>query len=186
MEDPDVPGTRYHTVIFVETNADESGFIHHVTGDLVGGMEYERKSSRRPEDSQTFYQKELLGSVLAAAYPESVDGVCRNQRPPPPQKAFNRTTKRTEPVKPDGSFYTKHEARPRLVKCTEWTENQAIPALRQAQVLETSASTSSTARGSATASAGSSRQGSRGSEWIWFPQHRRYGRQLADGNWVWS
>src|SRR2546423_2374237 len=43
IPDPEMPGPRYHTVIFVATNSDGSGFIHHVTGDLVTGMRYERK-----------------------------------------------------------------------------------------------------------------------------------------------
>lgn len=163
MSDPDVPGTRYHTVIFVETASDGSGYIHHVTGDLVAGMRYERKLSRRPEESQTFFNKEALGMVSSTTYPQCVDDICRVLRAPPPQKAFNRATMRTEPCKPDGSFYRADESPPRLVKCTEWTENQAIPALRQALVIENGES-----------------------EWIWFPQQQRYARKLANGNWEWA
>lgn len=67
MNDPDVPGTRYHTVIFVETSADGSGYIHHVTGDLVAGMRYETKPGQRPENSKTFHSREFLGTTPASS-----------------------------------------------------------------------------------------------------------------------
>jgi hypothetical protein len=41
MQDPDFNYTRYHTVVFVQTDADDGGYIHHVTGDLVTGMQYQ-------------------------------------------------------------------------------------------------------------------------------------------------
>nr|POE94581.1 hypothetical protein CFP56_16820 [Quercus suber] len=137
MQDPDMPSPRYHTVIFVETEADFSGFVHHVTGDLVsqGGMRYERKRGNRPEESGTFFNKELLGTVLSSQYPMTFDRVCAAQPAPPRQKAFNIETRRTEPIKPDGTFYSSGEPRQPLIKCTEWTELQAIPALRQAGLI---------------------------------------------------
>ncbi|TKA25448.1 hypothetical protein B0A50_06315 [Salinomyces thailandicus] len=137
MSDPDVPGPRYHTVVFVETKPlDGSGRIHHVTGDLVVGMHYDVRPSRRPEESRTYYAKEFLGTVASASYPASFNSVCSTQRAPPRQKAFNPKRMRTEQVKPDGTFYEPDEARPRLIKCTEWTESQAIPALQQARLIE--------------------------------------------------
>ncbi|ELR04971.1 hypothetical protein VC83_02858 [Pseudogymnoascus destructans] len=36
---------------------------------------------------------------------------------------------RAEQMKAEGSFYEPGEGRPRMVKCTEWTVEQAIPAL---------------------------------------------------------
>lgn len=137
MSDPDVPGPRYHTVIFVETNADGSGYVHHVTGDLVKGMEYQRRPGGRPEDSETFYQKPFLGTVSASSYPESVNKVCKSLPAPPPQKSFNLRTMKTEPIKPDGSFCQPGESRSTLIKYTEWTEEHAIPALQQAHVNDT-------------------------------------------------
>ena len=90
MQDPDMPGIRYHTVIFVETNCDESGFVHHVTGDLVVGMTYEIKRRHKPEDSETpIFSKEPMGTVSESQYPGAFDKVCAAQPEPPPQKAFN-------------------------------------------------------------------------------------------------
>lgn len=41
-QDPDVPGQHYHCSILVETEADGSGTLHHVTGDIGSrhGMQY--------------------------------------------------------------------------------------------------------------------------------------------------
>ena len=136
IADPDMPGTRYHTFIYVETDFGGSGFKHHVTGDLVAGMHYERKKEQRPEESETFHDKQSLGSVTVSAYPACFDSILANLAPPPRQKAFNPATMRTEPVKPDGTFCSNDEARPRLVKCTEWIEVQAIPALYGAGALQ--------------------------------------------------
>ena len=81
------------------------GFIHHVTGDLVTGMRYERKIGKIPEESGTFHSKELLGKIQATDYPARVDQVCTTQPPPPPQKKFNPKTNKTEQFKPEGTFY---------------------------------------------------------------------------------
>ncbi|EHY60742.1 hypothetical protein ABEF92_006999 [Exophiala dermatitidis] len=131
LADPDVAGPRYHTVIFVETGLDGTGYIHQVIGDLVTGMRYDKKPTDRPERSDTFFDKTLLGRVARSNYPAEVDRVCQAQPAPPRQKAFNRQTMKTEPIKSNGSFYGPGDSRPRLIKCTEWTENQAIPALRR-------------------------------------------------------
>ncbi|KAK3691148.1 hypothetical protein LTR37_018852 [Vermiconidia calcicola] len=133
MQDPDMPAniTRYHTVLFVETADDGSGHIHHVTGDITAGMEYQRRPSPRPQNDESYFNRELLGTVPASRYPADFDIVCSAQPAPPKQKAFNMSTRRTEPFKPDGSFYGSGEPRRSLTKCTEWTEKQAIPALRQ-------------------------------------------------------
>ena len=137
LPDADMPGPRYHTFIFVETETDGSGYIHQVTGDLVTGMKYESKPAGRPESSEAFHSKDLIGTVLASSYPSNVDEVCRAQQPPGRQKAFNIRTVKTEPVKADGTFYQPGEHRSPLFKCTEWTEQLAIPALRDAGMLET-------------------------------------------------
>ena len=129
MADPDMPSPRYHTVIFVRTKPNGDGIIHHVTGDLVSGMQYQSKSAKRPEDSQTFHNKELLGVVETTTYPDAFNQTCQQQPPPPKQKKFNPATHKTEQMKPDGSFYKQGETKPPMVKCTEWTERQAIPAL---------------------------------------------------------
>ena len=110
IPDPEMPGPRYYTVIFVATNSDGSGFIHHVTGDLVTGMRYERKIGKIPEESGTFHSKELLGKIQATGYPARVDQVCITQPPPPPQKRTNKT----EQFKPvlSTSRTTQAEGRP--------------------------------------------------------------------------
>lgn len=206
--DPDVRGVRYHNIIFVETAADGSGTIHHVTGDLVIGFHYENKKSPRPEISKTFFAKDFIGTVLASTYPSAVENICKKQPAPPRQKAFNKSTMKTEPFKPDGSFYEPGEARRPLIKCTEWTEQQAIPALLRANVVQRTeaisfrdqstassgpSSTGSSSRGSATQSSSrsqpSSGQGhgndSGSANWVWDDQQKRY-RRFENGKWIWS
>lgn len=136
LPDPDMPQPRYHTYIFVETETSGSGYVHQVTGDLVAGMRYEAKFAERPEDSEAFHSKDFLGAVSSLAYPSSIDKICRAQPPPGRRKAVNIRSGRTEPVKIDGTFYAPGETRPQLFKCTEWTEQLAIPALIEANVLD--------------------------------------------------
>jgi hypothetical protein len=100
-------------------------------------MKYESKEAERPEGSEAFHSKQLIGAVLASSYPTTVDEVCRALQPPGRQKAFNIQTGRTEPIKPDGTFYEPGEQRRPLFKCTEWIEQLAIPALRTAGAFET-------------------------------------------------
>lgn len=129
MPDPDMPSPRYHNVIFVEAEHDGSGFVHHVTGDITTGMVYATRREARPEDSEIFVRKDFIGTVESATYPEQMHAVLEALPPPPRQKKFNIKTMRTEQMKADGSFYKPGEARPPMVKCTEWTVEQAIPAL---------------------------------------------------------
>ena len=137
MQDPEETETRYHTVIFVETDSsDGSGWIHHVTGDITNGMKYERKPGNAPETSEAFHRKEVLGIVYASDYPDAMETVLHVQTPPHSQKAFNLRTYRTEAFKPDGTFYGGHEQRPRLFKCTEWVEEKATPALLQGGIIQ--------------------------------------------------
>ena len=58
--------------------------------------------------------------------------------PPPRQKAFNVKTMKTEPIKlwHPLTFYDSGEARAPLKKCTEWVEQDAIPALLEHGILE--------------------------------------------------
>ncbi|KIW62808.1 hypothetical protein PV04_10939 [Phialophora macrospora] len=136
IPDPDMPGRRYHTALFVQNTDNDEGTIHQVTGDLVTGMTYEVKRAQRPEDSQDFHDKELLGTVEPSQYPAFFDQICRQQPPPPKQKKFNLATRRTEQTKSDGSFYAPGEQKAPMIKCTEWTELQAIPALIKAGILK--------------------------------------------------
>lgn len=136
IPDPDMPSPRYHNVIFVETGPDGSGIIHHVTGDITSGMYYDTKRGRRPEESESFYAKEYLGVVKTSDYPHRVDQVLRAQPPLPKQKHFNVKTMKMEQIKPDGTFYAPGEPRRPMIKCTEWTVNQAIPALYASRILQ--------------------------------------------------
>ncbi|OBT39847.1 hypothetical protein VE00_09106 [Pseudogymnoascus sp. WSF 3629] len=136
MQDPDMPSPRYHNVIFVETEADGSGAVHHVTGDITSGMVYATRREGRPEESEIFVRKEFIGTVESATYPEKINAVLEALPPPPKQKKFNIKTMRTEQMKPDGSFYEPGESRPRMIKCTEWTVEQAIPVLYASSVLQ--------------------------------------------------
>ena len=133
LQDPAFTETRYHTVLFVETDADGGGRIHHVTGDIASssGLMYQSKSGRPPEQSDTFHQKFYLGLVRAADYPDVVEQLLQSLTPPPRQRRFNPSTMAWEQCKPDGTPYGPHETRPPYRKCTEWTEQQAIPTLQQ-------------------------------------------------------
>ncbi|KAK6350272.1 hypothetical protein TWF696_006507 [Orbilia brochopaga] len=134
VPDPDMPTPRYHNVIFVETKTDGSGTIHNVVGDLVTGMTYESEPSSRPEDSDTFFRKHYLGTVAESDYPK-IDEILQAVPAPPKQKSFNLASMKTEQHKSPGVFYAPGEPRPPMVKCTEWTINQAIPALVDAGIL---------------------------------------------------
>jgi hypothetical protein len=134
IQDPDTPGTRYHTGIFVATSTNGSGVLHQVTGDVTspGGMVYTPTSEPAPQDTECFYSVEKLGATPVEKYPEDWEEVLRAIPPPPQQKAFNVQTMRTEPFKTREPlvFYKEGEERRPLVKCTEWTLERALPALR--------------------------------------------------------
>ncbi|KAL8288115.1 hypothetical protein RB597_000278 [Gaeumannomyces tritici] len=145
LPDPDMPGPRYHHVIFVETNAqDLSGVKFHVVGDITssGGMTYESRAAAAPEVEygEALRGKELLGHNTAAdggggggGFERARwDALLRGLPTPPRQKAFNAATGRTELVKawvPGVVFYEPGEARRAPWKCTEWTNEHALPAL---------------------------------------------------------
>nr|POF04252.1 hypothetical protein CFP56_22007 [Quercus suber] len=135
MQDLDMPSPRFHTAIFVETNARGAGTgtKHHVTGDITTGMRYESKPYPSADDAGTLHSKDLLGHADSLLYPQAFDDVLRTLSAPPKQKAFNIATMRTEPVKSwePLTFYQAGEPRRPLVKCTEWTEQEAIPALQR-------------------------------------------------------
>lgn len=136
LPDPDMPQPRYHNILFLETSPSTGhGTNYQVTSDLVTGMTYTSSPCSRPEDSPSLYAREFLGLVAAKHYPEEIERVLKGIPPPGKQKAFNASTMRTEQVKPDGTFYGPGEFRPPMIKCTEWTIERAIPALRIAGIL---------------------------------------------------
>lgn len=99
-------------------------------------MTYAKTRVQDPEITESFFSKELLGYTPAAAYSDgSWEPMLHNLPRPPQQKAFNPATMRTEPFKSLSSlvFYSPNEGvevRRRLWKCTEWTLELAVPALR--------------------------------------------------------
>ncbi|KAJ5207918.1 hypothetical protein N7449_002297 [Penicillium cf. viridicatum] len=133
IQDPDMPSPRYHTILFVQTNEQGpgSGIKHHVTGDIVTGMHYEPAKYNDPETDENFFSKELIGHTRALNYPKNWNDILKSIPAPPKQKAFNKVTMKTEPVKSwdPMTFYEPGEPRRLLIKCTEWIEDQAIPIL---------------------------------------------------------
>ncbi|KAK6351930.1 hypothetical protein TWF718_005075 [Orbilia javanica] len=137
MQDPEMPSPRYHNTIFIETWEDgyKSGRTCHVIGDLVTGMTYNTRIDQDPELDAIFFAKHFLGILKTSDYPDRLNEVLEKLPAPPKQKSFNPRTMRTEQHKSPGVFYEPGEERPPMVKCTEWTMNQAIPALLEAGIL---------------------------------------------------
>ncbi|KAK6338451.1 hypothetical protein TWF730_002511 [Orbilia blumenaviensis] len=137
MPDPDMPTPRYHNMIFIETWEDgyKSGRTYHVIGDMVTGMTYNTRIDQDPELDKMFVAKHLLGTINVSDYPDRVNEILEALPAPGKQKSFNVKTMRTEQHKSPGVFYEPGEERPPMVKCTEWTLNQAIPALVDSGVL---------------------------------------------------
>lgn len=143
IQDPDMPSPRYHTVVFVQTNADGKGggVKFHVIGDIVTGMYYESTPYDNPDTEPTLFSKEHIGYTKATNFLQQWDAVLETLQPPPRQKAFNTKTMKTEPIKNWNplTFYHPGEKRKPLIKCTEWTEEQAIPALKKNDLITTEA-----------------------------------------------
>ena len=137
--DPEMPQPRYHTTIFIQTVEQidsQVGTTHHVTGDLVTGMHYQaRLELGPPEWDEMFFDKLVIGYVDGTQNLKKIEEVLQVLTPPRKQKAYNHQTGKTEQFKPKGGFYQMGEVRPPMVKCTEWVEKQAIPALRAAGIL---------------------------------------------------
>lgn len=155
LSDPDMPSPRYHTLLFVATEPEPGsepgtrrtgkGYTHEVTGDITSpqGMTYTQTHVQEDlSTTESFLSKELLGYTDAAAYlAGSWDRVLRNLPRPPQQKAFNRVTMRTEPFKSLEPlvFYRPDEGREvrrPLWKCTEWTLELAVLALRGSGLIQ--------------------------------------------------
>ncbi|KAL5337400.1 hypothetical protein BJX70DRAFT_245621 [Aspergillus crustosus] len=136
LQDPDMPGPRYHTTLLVITGPNCTGTIHHVTGDVTsaGGMRY---TPRAHDAEETFHNFQKLGVTPKARYPTEWENLLGSLPTPPQQKAFNVKTMRTEPFKTRDPlmFYEAREERKPLVKCTEWVVERAIPALRNGGLL---------------------------------------------------
>jgi hypothetical protein len=120
--DPEMPQPRYHTTLFIQTPHQEAlntGTTHHVTGDLVIGMQYlNRLEPGVPESDDMFFEKQLLGHMSGDDL-EKVEAVLRELKSPGKQKAYNHRTGKTEQFRSEGGFYEVGEPRPPMTKCTE-------------------------------------------------------------------
>jgi hypothetical protein len=161
------PGKRYHNAIVIETEANGSGRVIQVIGAIgqSGGMTFESKRGRKPDESDSFHRQHYLGTITTG-YLDSVIKFIQTRCPPPPQQRnFNTQTYKTEQCKPDGSFYQPGEPLPPYEKCTEWTLNKAIPALQQSGYLDMSPPPQAT-------------------EWTWNPATKEHWRWVfVDNDW---
>lgn len=98
-------------------------------------MVYNTRIDQDPELDTMFFAKHFLGVLKVEDYPDKLDGILKALPLPKKQRSFNPKTMRTEQHKSPGVFYEPGEERPPMVKCTEWTLNQAIPALVEAGIL---------------------------------------------------
>jgi hypothetical protein len=135
MPDPDMPQPRWHHILFVETNdpVSGSGRTFHVTGDITNprGMLYDTRLDPSPSTWENIYSRTFLGFIISTGFAESWDQRLRLLPTPPQQKAFNVRTMKTEPFKSKDTltFYEDGEQRLPLIKCTEWVEREALPAI---------------------------------------------------------
>jgi hypothetical protein len=192
VQDPLMGGEiRYHNVLFVETDTDGGGKIFHVTGDLVSGMRYESKDGKRPDRSETYHAKIYLGRIRIEDYPDRLEQVLRAVPAPHQQRAFNPRTMQTEQIKQDGTFYAPNEQRPPYIKCTEWTEQRAIPALHQYQLLHSNLTQGPLEGASVPGNAAQTTQvanaagNTASTSWVWDESFRRY-RYWNGQSWVWQ
>ncbi|ESZ93707.1 hypothetical protein SBOR_5892 [Sclerotinia borealis F-4128] len=139
FQDPLMPQTtRYHTNIFIETQSDGSGTIHEVNGDIVSinGMTYFQIPSPPPQSLESFYRRSLLGEIDISDL-EEVTEVLKSTAAPPRQRWFSPRSMKMEACKVDGSPYGEGEKVPAYWKCTEWTNEKAIPALLAKRLIKT-------------------------------------------------
>lgn len=90
LQDPMIGSeTRYHNVIFVETDANGGGRILQVEGSIgdVDGMTFGEKAGRKPEESETYFRKHFLGQIQVSDY-ENIVRLLQTIPPPPPSEEF--------------------------------------------------------------------------------------------------
>jgi hypothetical protein len=148
-----IPDTaRYHHGIYIEDpydyrrNSDRNpepdtgkpklAIIHDVTGSLASGMKYAMRDLHKPiEGCKSYSSKTFLGYTPIQSHPSAWCNILGGLPAPHKQKAFNFRHMRYEQFKTlkPLKFYKRgdHESRPPLFGCAEWTEQLAIPALRQ-------------------------------------------------------
>ncbi|KAF2496647.1 hypothetical protein BU16DRAFT_525803 [Lophium mytilinum] len=138
FQDPlmEQPNKRYHNVIFIEIDADGGGRKLQVTGAIgdLNGMVFLEEQGLKPENSDGFWKKSYLGQIQAIDH-EKVVELLKGIDPPSRQRIFDTTTLAWQKCKPDGTLYGPKEAVPAYRKCTEWTLEEAIPALLKSGLL---------------------------------------------------
>lgn len=137
--DPDFDYQRFHNAIFVRTEINGGGHLHHVTGsvEVEGGMAYEDTLYPYPPEMSTkFYYSEYLGTISPLNYPTALNNILRSLPTPPRQRRPDFYMNRLERCKADGTPYGPEEHVPPLMKCTEWTQKLAIPTLFQQGLIQ--------------------------------------------------
>lgn len=109
-----------HHALFVETHeaGPQTGHVYNVQGEIQNGMVFEQKTTEEPENSPTFADKKLIGTVSHADYPRFL-AVC--QTIAVPKKQFEGA-KRLYPKEP-------------LRRCQKWAR-EAIEALVEQGVVQ--------------------------------------------------
>ena len=109
-----------HVGIFVETESDGSGRIYHVVGNILMGMNYEKKRAKQPDLSETFIvgSKKLIGQVGISKM-DQFEAICQAIPPPGAQLKLNG-----EPIDPSIP----------IRRCAEWVE-EVLEQLRKDNIM---------------------------------------------------
>lgn len=161
-------GSPNHEAIFVRlSEADGSGLLFHVIGNIQEGMKYECRSTKRPEDSLSFVGKNQVGWISSSDL-QRFKSTCESN--PPPAKQFNGP-RRIDPRKP-------------LRRCGEWAA-ESLQALKSNGVLKSSNNHSNTGSSAPQKAFGqpSHSSSSHASSSLKEPID---GQQSGDGYWTWS
>lgn len=141
--DPLDPPKRYHTGVFVQTDAEMGeGDLFHVTGDIIAarGMRFEVKDGYNPGASQHFHKTTQIGWIHKADYPK-LKPILEALPRPTKQQGIDFWSKDPEKrhkvtwTKENGELYGPGEQRRPIMKCNEWTHEVAVPKLRQEGIL---------------------------------------------------
>ncbi|KAJ5088460.1 hypothetical protein N7456_012076 [Penicillium angulare] len=144
--DPLDPPKRYHTGIFVETDAEEfRGTLFHVTGDVIAnsGMRFEMRKNYVPTATKYFYRTTEIGWIRRTDYPR-IGAILEALPKPTKQQGIDfwskDPTKRNKITwtKQNGELYGPGEQQRPIMKCNEWTHQLAIPTLRREGILHDS------------------------------------------------
>ncbi|PVI03103.1 hypothetical protein DM02DRAFT_500692, partial [Periconia macrospinosa] len=95
---------RNHHAIFVETNADSSGYMYQVTGNIQTGMAFGHRETEKPEDSPLFIEKSPIGTAAEGDY-EKIREIVETIAPPGKQFDGPRRLDEKVPIR----------------RCQEWT-----------------------------------------------------------------